>query len=185
MRISRYFSNHRLKLCNLQTSASNIINSLYLNDSFCELLLWTVTSIVYIVAVKLRRRPTSKSANSARLRESFARLEFRHDGIEGTRIPGVRANVKTHLVHLHERASGHVLARTYALALAHTRPGFLWSDQWLEWLALDVEPKILSVFPRSSSSLRPFTSLFHRRSARRSSSRSSSLGLPSPREVQA
>lgn len=43
----------------------------------------------------------------------------------------------------------------------------------------------LSVFPRSSSFLRPFTSLFHRRSARRSSSRSGSLGLPSPREVRA
>lgn len=86
-------------------------------------------SIVYMVAAELRRRPTSKSANSARLRESFARLEFRHDGIEGTRIPGVRANVKTHLVHPHEHASGHVLARTYALAFAHMRSGFLWSDQ--------------------------------------------------------
>lgn len=55
-----------------------------------------------------------KIRESGRLWESFARLEFRHDGIEGTRIPGVRANVKTHLVHPHERG----LARTYTFTYA-------------------------------------------------------------------
>lgn len=114
-----------------------------------------------MVAVELCCRPISKSANQSDYRGSFARLEFRHDGIEGTRIPGVRANVKTHLVHPHERG----LVRTYMLARTHARthtctrarPRFLWSDQWLEWLALDVEPKIpLGLPPRSSSSFRPF-----------------------------
>lgn len=117
------------KFANLLISANNTINSLYRYRIIVFTSRYTEQPIDRIHVVAAELRPTSKSANSARLRESFACLEFRHDGIEGMRIPGVRANVKTHLVHPHERASGHVLARTYALAFAHTRPGFLWSDQ--------------------------------------------------------
>lgn len=67
------------------------------------------SSCVYTVAAKLgRQNPRISPAK----RESFARLEFRHDGIVGTRIPGVRANVKTHLVHPHERARARARARS-------------------------------------------------------------------------
>lgn len=116
-----------------ETSADSTINSLrrYEIIALASCRSENSRSIVRLngsrLAAELDRRPTSKSANSARLRGSFARLEFRHDGIEGTRIPGVRANVKTHLVHPHERAR--TRSDAYALAFAHTRPGFLWSDQ--------------------------------------------------------
>lgn len=69
---------------------------------------------------------------------------------------------------------------------AHIRvPRFLWSDQWLEWLALDVEPKIPLGLPTVHLASTPFSSFFLHRSDRRSSSSSDLLELPSPREVRA
>lgn len=129
-----------------------------------------------MVAVELCCRPISKSANQNDYRGSFARLEFRHDGIEGTRIPGVRANVKTHLVHPHERG----LVRTYMLAHARTHACARASKIPMERPMTGMTcTRCRTEDPsRSSAPLLPVLPPVRRL-------RSGSLGLPSPREVRA
>lgn len=90
------------------------------------------------------RRAIYKSwkAENSRIRLPRARnsVTTRSGGGSGGRIPGARANVKTHLVHPHT----HPVRGAYQ----HQRQRFLRSNQWLEWLALDVEPNISSPLPR-------------------------------------
>lgn len=112
-----------------------------------------------MVAAELcRRRPISKSANQSDYRGEFRASRIptrRHRRNENTWREGKRQNTPRPPTRARTRSDLHARSRTHAHTRA--RPRFLWSDQWLEWLALDVEPKIpLGLPPRSPSSFRPF-----------------------------